>query len=226
MAVPRSGAQQRNRTSVRPARREKDRIPLRITDTTLRDAHQSLWATRMRTRDILDIMDVVDAAGYYSIEVWGGATFDVCLRFLRENPWERLRQIKAKARKTPLQMLLRGQNILGYRNYPDDLLERFVALACKNGVDIFRVFDALNDTRNVEYAVKAVKRHGGHAQGTICYTTSPVHTVEEFVRIAKEQLAIGIDSLCVKDMAGILSPIGAEHQIGRASCRERVFLLV
>jgi len=192
---------------------EKTRIPLRITDTTLRDAHQSLWATRMRTRDILEIIDVIDAAGYYSLEMWGGATFDVCLRFLRENPWERLRTIKAHAQKTPLQMLLRGQNILGYRNYPDDLLDRFVALACKNGMDIFRIFDALNDTRNLEYAVRAVKKHGGHAQGTICYTISPVHTVEEYVRIAKEQAALGIDSLCIKDMAGILSPISAERLV-------------
>ncbi|MDI6773869.1 MAG: pyruvate carboxylase subunit B [Verrucomicrobiota bacterium] len=196
-----------------PPRNSKNRIPLRITDTTLRDAHQSLWATRMRTKDMLGILDVMDSVGFYSLEVWGGATFDVCLRFLRENPWERLRQIKAKAKKTPLQMLLRGQNILGYKNYPDDLLDRFIALACKNGVDIFRIFDALNDTRNLEQAVKAVKRYGGHAQGTICYTISPVHTVEEFVRIAKEQVAMGIDSLCIKDMAGILSPISAEKVV-------------
>ncbi len=189
------------------------RIPLRITDTTLRDAHQSLWATRMRTGDILDILDVMDNAGFYSMEVWGGATFDVCLRFLREDPWERLRQIKAKAKKTPLQMLLRGQNVVGYRNYPDDLLDRFVALACRNGIDIFRVFDALNDTRNLEQAIRSVKRHGGHAQGTLCYTVSPVHTVSEFVRIAKEQVQMGIDSLCVKDMAGILSPIAAEKLV-------------
>lgn len=195
---------------------EKDknkRIPLRITDTTLRDAHQSLWATRMRTNDILEIMDVIDSAGFYSLEVWGGATFDVCLRFLRENPWERLRQIKAKAHKTPLQMLLRGQNVLGYKNYSDDLLDRFVALACENGIDIFRIFDALNDNRNLEYAIKSVKKHGGHAQGTICYTTSPVHTVEEFVRVASEQVQMGIDSLVIKDMAGILSPISAEKLI-------------
>ncbi|MFC1462646.1 pyruvate carboxylase subunit B [Verrucomicrobiota bacterium] len=192
---------------------EKGRIPLRITDTTLRDAHQSLWATRMRTKDIMRIIDVIDSAGYYSLEVWGGATFDVCLRFLRENPWERLRQIKAHAKKTPLQMLLRGQNVLGYRNYPDDLLDHFVALACENGIDIFRIFDALNDTRNLEYAIKSVKRHGGHAQGTLCYTISPVHTVEEFVRIAKEQVEMGIDSLVIKDMAGILSPISAEELI-------------
>lgn len=189
------------------------RIPLRITDTTLRDAHQSLWATRMRTPDILEILDTIDNAGFYSLEVWGGATFDVCLRFLRENPWERLRQIKAKAKKTPLQMLLRGQNVLGYRNYPDDLLDHFVALACENGMDIFRIFDALNDTRNLEQAIKSVKKHGGHAQGTLCYTISPVHTVEEYVRVATEQVQMGIDSLVIKDMAGILSPISAEQLI-------------
>ena len=189
------------------------RIPLRITDTTLRDAHQSLWATRMRTKDILGIIDTIDNAGYYSLEVWGGATFDVCLRFLRENPWERLRQIKARAKKTPLQMLLRGQNVLGYKNYPDDLLDRFGELACQNGVDIFRVFDALNDTRNLESAIKSVKRHGGHAQGTLSYTISPVHTVENYVKVALEQKAMGIDSLVIKDMAGILTPIQAEKLV-------------
>ena len=182
---------------------------VRITDTTLRDAHQSLWATRMRTDDILAIASEVDSAGYYSLECWGGATFDVCLRFLRENPWERLRQLKSVCKKTPLQMLLRGQNILGYKNYPDDVVERFVALACENGMDIFRIFDALNDTRNLEKAIKAVKKYGGHAQGTICYTYSPVHTVEKFVTIAQEQEAMGIDTLCIKDMAGILTPASA-----------------
>ena len=187
---------------------------LRITDTTLRDAHQSLWATRMRTDDILQILETIDRAGYYSLECWGGATFDVCLRFLRENPWERLRQIKAIAKKTPLQMLLRGQNILGYRNYPDDLLYRFVSLASENGMDIFRVFDALNDTRNLEHALAAVKKSGGHAQGTICYTSSPVHTVEKYVQIAKEQESMGADSLCIKDMAGILSPAAAQELVG------------
>ncbi|HEX2959506.1 MAG TPA: pyruvate carboxylase subunit B, partial [Chitinispirillaceae bacterium] len=189
------------------------KIPLRITDTTLRDAHQSLWATRMRTDDMLKIIDVIDNVGYYSLECWGGATFDVCLRFLRENPWERLRQIKAKAKNTPLQMLLRGQNLVGYRNYADDVVDRFVKLACKNGIDIIRVFDALNDTRNLEAAIKAVKKHGGHAQGTLCYTISPVHTIEKFVQYAKEQKELGIDSLCIKDMAGILSPIGAERLV-------------
>lgn len=189
------------------------RLPLRITDTSLRDAHQSLWATRLRTSDIMEIIDVVDSVGFYSLECWGGATFDVCMRFLRENPWERLRQIKSHAKKTPLQMLLRGQNILGYRNYPDDLLERFVALAVKNGVDIFRTFDALNDNRNLEQSIKFIKRFGAHAQGTICYTISPVHTVDEYVRIAKEQEQMGIDSLCIKDMAGILSPIAAYNLV-------------
>jgi oxaloacetate decarboxylase (Na+ extruding) subunit alpha len=188
-------------------------IPLRITDTTLRDGHQSLWATRMKTDDIMNIIDVVDSVGYYSLEVWGGATFDVCLRFLRENPWERLRLVKSKAQKTPLQMLLRGQNLVGYRNYADDVVDRFVHLACENGVDIFRIFDALNDTRNLESAIKAVKKHGGHAQGTLCYTLSPVHTVDKYIQYAKEQVALGVDSLCIKDMAGILTPIAAERLV-------------
>lgn len=186
---------------------------LRITDTTLRDGHQSLWATRMRTKDVIDIVDVIDNVGYYSLEVWGGATFDVCLRFLRENPWERLRLIKSKTPKTPLQMLLRGQNIVGYKNYPDDLLDRFIENAHQNGIDIFRVFDALNDTRNLEAAIKSVKKHGGHAQGTLSYTTSPVHTVEKYVRYAKEQVQLGIDSLCIKDMAGILSPVQSKSLV-------------
>jgi oxaloacetate decarboxylase alpha subunit len=192
----------------------EEKIPLRITDTTLRDAHQSLWATRMRTEDMLRIIDVIDNAGYYTLECWGGATFDVCLRFLRENPWERLRLIKSRAKNTPLQMLLRGQNLVGYKNYADDVVDRFVALACQNGIDIFRVFDALNDTRNLEAAIKAVKKHGGHAQGTLCYTISPVHTIEKFVQHAKDQVALGVDSIVIKDMAGILSPIGAEKLVG------------
>ena len=195
-------------------KQEKKKV-LRITDTTLRDAHQSLWATRMRTDDILGIAEAIDNAGYYALECWGGATFDVCMRFLRENPWERLRRIKAVCRKTPLQMLLRGQNLLGYRHYPDDVVERFVALACENGMDIFRVFDALNDPRNLETAVAAVKKYGGHAQGTLCYTTSPVHTVEKYVELAKAQEAMGIDSLAIKDMAGILTP-GAARELVKA----------
>lgn len=184
----------------------KKKTKLRITDTTLRDGHQSLWATRMRTDDILGIIETIDSAGYYSLEVWGGATFDVCLRFLREDPWERLRRIKAKAVKTPLQMLLRGQNIVGYKNYSDDLVIRFVEKAHENGVDIFRIFDALNDSRNLQTAIKAVKKSGAHAQGTLSYTISPVHTVKKYVNDAKEQVDLGIDSLCIKDMAGLLSP--------------------
>ncbi len=185
---------------------------IRITDTTLRDAHQSLWATRMRTDDILKIAETIDNAGFYSLECWGGATFDVCMRFLRENPWQRLREIKKVCKKTPLQMLLRGQNILGYKHYPDDVVERFVALACENGMDIFRVFDALNDPRNLETAIRSVKKYGGHAQGTICYTTSPVHTVANYVKLAKTQASMGVDSLAIKDMAGILTP-GAAREL-------------
>lgn len=196
---------QSNMTSAKPR--------INITDTTLRDAHQSLWATRMRTEDMLPIAAEIDNAGYYSLECWGGATFDVCLRFLHENPWERLRSLKAVCKKTPLQMLLRGQNILGYRNYPDDVLERFIALACDNGVDIFRIFDALNDTRNLEKAITTVKKYGRHAQGTICYTYSPVHTIDQFVTIARTQESMGIDTLCIKDMAGILSPVEATSLI-------------
>ena len=190
----------------------KKDMKIRITDTTLRDAHQSLWATRMRTDDILKIAETIDNAGFYSLECWGGATFDVCMRFLRENPWERLRQIKKVCKKTPLQMLFRGQNILGYKHYPDDIVERFTALACENGMDIFRVFDALNDPRNLEQAIKCVKKYGGHAQGTICYTTSPVHTVANYVKLAKEQASMGVDSLAIKDMAGILTP-GAAREL-------------
>ena len=191
----------------------KKDMKIRITDTTLRDAHQSLWATRMRTDDILKIAETIDNAGFYSLECWGGATFDVCMRFLRENPWQRLREIKKVCKKTPLQMLFRGQNILGYKHYPDDIVERFTALACENGMDIFRVFDALNDPRNLEQAIKCVKKYGGHAQGTICYTTSPVHTVANYVKLAKEQASMGVDSLAIKDMAGILTPGAARERV-------------
>lgn len=201
------------KTSSKETKDTTKRIPLRITDTTLRDAHQSLWATRMRTKDIMGIIDTIDQAGFYSLEVWGGATFDVCLRFLRENPWERLRFIKSRAPKTPLQMLLRGQNVVGYKNYPDDVLDRFVELACRNGVDIFRIFDALNDVRNLEQAIRSVKRYGGHAQGAISYTISPVHTVEKYVQFAKDLQALDVDSLVIKDMAGILSPMMAEKLV-------------
>ena len=193
------------------AKAEKKQV--RFVDTSLRDAHQSLWATRMRTKDILGILEAVDDAGFYALECWGGATFDVCMRFLREDPWERLRQIKSVCKKTPLQMLLRGQNCLGYKHYPDDVLDRCIAKMVENGMDIFRCFDALNDVRNLEAAIKAVKKYGGHAQGTICYTVSPVHTVANYVKFAKEQVELGIDSLAIKDMAGILTPSAARELV-------------
>lgn len=177
-----------------------------ITDTSLRDAPQSLWATRIKTDEIMSIADKIDNVGYHSVEVWGGATFDVMLRFLDEDPWERLRKLKKTFKKTPLQMLLRGQNVVGYKNYPDDVLEAFIMNAAEQGIDIFRAFDALNDVRNLESSFKYVKKSGKHLQGTICYTISPVHTVEYFVKVAKQQQDMGIDSLCIKDMSGILSP--------------------
>ena len=177
-----------------------------ITETVLRDGHQSLIATRMRTRDMLPAAERLDAVGYRSLEVWGGATFDVCLRFLREDPWERLRLLKRAMPRTPLQMLLRGQNLVGYRHYPDDVVERFVAESARQGVDIFRVFDALNDPTNMEVALRAVKKAGARAQGTICYTQSPVHTLASFVELGKRLAALGADELCVKDMGGFMPP--------------------
>ncbi|HAQ73416.1 sodium-extruding oxaloacetate decarboxylase subunit alpha [Stutzerimonas nitrititolerans] len=177
-----------------------------VTDTILRDAHQSLIATRMRLEDMLPICDKLDRVGYWSLEVWGGATFDACVRFLKEDPWERLRQLKAALPNTRLQMLLRGQNLLGYRHYSDDVVEAFVAKAADNGIDVFRIFDAMNDVRNLETAIRAVKKSGKHAQGTLCYTTSPVHTVELFVEQAKAMRDMGVDSIAIKDMAGLLTP--------------------
>ncbi len=182
---------------------------VKITDTTMRDGHQSLLATRMRTEDMLPISEEMDTAGFHSVEVWGGATFDTALRFLREDPWERLRELKKRFKKTPLQMLLRGQNVVGYRHYADDVVEKFCGLAVKNGMDIFRIFDALNDLRNLETAIKAVKKAGGHAQGTVCYTISPVHTVDMYARQAKQLEEMGCDSICLKDMAGLLHPYEA-----------------
>eukprot|EP00163_Fabomonas_tropica_P026919 TRINITY_DN5080_c0_g1_i1.p1 TRINITY_DN5080_c0_g1~~TRINITY_DN5080_c0_g1_i1.p1 ORF type:complete len:602 (+),score=121.55 TRINITY_DN5080_c0_g1_i1:294-2099(+) len=179
---------------------------IEVTDVILRDAHQSLIATRMRTEDMLPICEKLDQVGYWSLEVWGGATFDACVRFLKEDPWERLRQLRAALPNTRLQMLLRGQNLLGYRHYADDVVEAFVQKAADNGIDVFRVFDALNDLRNIETAMKAVKKAGKHAQGTICYTTSPVHTPELFVKQAKDMKAMGADSIAIKDMAGLLTP--------------------
>jgi len=182
---------------------------VKITDTTLRDGHQSLLATRMRTEDMLPIAERMDAAGFHSVEVWGGATFDTALRFLQEDPWDRLRELKKRFKKTPLQMLLRGQNVVGYRHYADDVVEKFCQLAVKNGMDIFRIFDALNDLRNLETAIKAVKKAGGHAQGCVCYTISPVHTTDMYAKQAKELAEMGCDSICIKDMAGLLHPYDA-----------------
>ncbi|MFA5800993.1 MAG: acetyl-CoA carboxylase biotin carboxyl carrier protein [Thermoleophilia bacterium] len=186
-----------------------------ITDTTLRDGHQSLWATRMRTADMLPILASMDDIGFYSLEVWGGATFDTCIRFLNEDPWERLRTIKQHCRKTPLQMLLRGQNLVGYRHYGDDLVRHFVARSAENGVDIFRIFDALNDTRNVEVAAEAVKEAGKHFQGAISYTISPVHTIDHYMEVAHIYAEMGADSLCIKDMAALLSPYHGEELVRR-----------
>lgn len=179
---------------------------IKITETSLRDGHQSLIATRMKTDEMLPIMEMMDKVGYHSLEMWGGATFDSCLRFLDEDPWERLRKIKSKLNQTKLQMLLRGQNILGYKNYPDDVLIEFVKRSLGNGIDIIRVFDALNDLRNIEKAIETTKKYGGHAQGTVVYTISPVHNIELYVSLAKQVQAMGADSLCIKDMSGILTP--------------------
>ncbi|MDD5772644.1 MAG: pyruvate/oxaloacetate carboxyltransferase [bacterium] len=183
-----------------------EKRPLMVTDTTLRDAHQSLWATRMSTDDILPVASKIDDVGYHSVEVWGGATFDVCMRYLNEDPWERLKLIKKYFKKTPLQMLLRGQNIVGYKNYPDDVLDVFIKKSVENGISIFRIFDALNDVRNLEKAIEIVKREGAHAQGNICYTISPFHDIKHYLDCARRQINLGIDSLNIKDMAGILTP--------------------
>lgn len=188
-------------------------MAVKIVETSMRDGHQSLMATRMTTKDILSIIPDLDKAGFHALEVWGGATFDACLRFLDEDPWERLREIKKLAPNTKLQMLFRGQNILGYRHYPDDIVEKFVEKSIKNGIDIIRIFDALNDIRNLKSAVDATKKYGGHCQIALSYTTSPVHTIEYYVNLAKEVEAMGADSLCIKDMAGILLPDDAYNLI-------------
>lgn len=177
-----------------------------ITDTILRDAHQCLIATRMRTDDMLPICNKLDAIGFWSLEAWGGATYDACLRFLKEDPWERLRKLRQALPNTQIQMLLRGQNLLGYRHYSDDVVEKFVELAANNGVDVFRIFDALNDVRNLETAIHAVKKQKKHAQGAISYTTSPVHNIQQFVDMAKKMESLGCDSIAIKDMAGLLTP--------------------
>lgn len=187
--------------------------PVKITETILRDAHQSLIATRMTTEQMLPAVEMLDKVGYHSLEAWGGATFDSCLRFLNEDPWERLRKIKAKAKNTPLQMLFRGQNILGYRHYADDVVEYFVQKSIANGIDIIRIFDALNDIRNLQTAINATKKEGGHVQAAISYTISPVHNIDYFVKLAKEYESCGADSICIKDMAGLLIPYEAEKLV-------------
>jgi oxaloacetate decarboxylase alpha subunit len=180
--------------------------PLGITDVVLRDAHQSLFATRLRLDDMLPIAAKLDSVGFWSLESWGGATFDACIRYLGEDPWDRIRELKKAMPKTPQQMLLRGQNLLGYRHYADDVVEAFVERAATSGVDVFRVFDAMNDMRNIEIAMKAVKRHGKHAQGTLSYTLSPVHNLDGWIAQAKQIEDMGADSICIKDMAGLLKP--------------------
>lgn len=194
--------------------------PLAITDVVLRDAHQSLFATRLRLDDMLPIAAELDKVGYWSLETWGGATFDACIRYLGEDPWERLRALKQAMPNTPMQMLLRGQNLLGYRHYADDVVAKFVERAHTNGMDVFRIFDAMNDVRNFEQAVKATIDVGAHAQGTLSYTTSPVHNADTWVDLAKRLEDLGCHSLCIKDMSGLLKPYEAEELITRikASC--------
>jgi len=182
---------------------------VKIVETALRDAHQSLIATRMSTAEMLPILEKLDSVGYYALEAWGGATFDACLRFLNEDPWERLRIIRAHVKNTKLQMLFRGQNILGYRHYADDVVEYFVQKSIANGIDIIRIFDALNDPRNLKTAIKATKKEGGHVQAAISYTTSPVHNNAFFANYAKQLEEMGADSICIKDMAGLLRPYDA-----------------
>ena len=187
--------------------------PVHITDTTLRDAHQSLWATRMEIGDMLPILPKMDSVGYWSLEVWGGATFDAALRFLDENPWERLRTIRQHCPNTPLQMLLRGQNLVGYHHYSDEIVNRFVCASKRNGIEVFRVFDALNDIRNVVASAEAVKECGGLFEGAISYTVSPVHTLDSYLEYAQELKDLGADTICIKDMAGMLTPFRTEKMV-------------
>ena len=186
---------------------------VRITETVLRDAHQSLIATRMKFHEMEPMLQDLDKIGYHALEMWGGATFDSCLRFLNEDPWERLRKIRSQVKDTKLQMLLRGQNILGYKHYADDVVEEFVKKSVANGIDIIRIFDALNDTRNLRVALETTKKEGAHAQAAISYTISPVHTTEVYVNLAKEMEGMGADSICIKDMSGLLTPYYAEELV-------------
>ena len=184
-----------------------------ITETLFRDAHQSLLATRLKIEHMLAVAEMIDEVGYHSVEVWGGATFDTCLRYLNEDPWERLRTLRKRMPRTKLQMLLRGQNLVAYRQYPDDVVDTFVAKAVENGIDIIRIFDALNDTRNIERALRAVKKTGAHAQASVVYTVSPAHDIPGYVKIAKELVEMGADSICIKDMAGLLTPARASELV-------------
>ncbi|MFH0992829.1 MAG: oxaloacetate decarboxylase subunit alpha [bacterium] len=195
---------------------------VKIVETALRDGHQSLFATRMTTAESLCALAELDQAGYYALEVWGGATFDAAMRFLNEDPWERLRLIRAQCKNTKLQMLFRGQNILGYRHYSDDVVDKFVERSLANGIDIIRVFDALNDVRNLKCAVDSTKKHGGHCQIALSYTTSPVHTVDYYVALAKEVEKMGADSLCIKDMAGVLLPTDAFELVTRLKANTKL----
>ena len=197
---------------------------VRITETVLRDAHQSLIATRMSTKDMLPILERMDEAGYWALEMWGGATFDSCMRFLDEDPWDRLRLIRSRVKKTKLQMLLRGQNLVGYRHYADDVAREFVKRAVGNGIDIVRIFDALNDLRNVETTADQVKKEGAHLQLCISYTLSPVHTLEAFAEMAQKMAEMGADSIAIKDMAGLLSPVDCAKLV--RAIKERVSLPV
>ena len=201
-------------------------MKIKFTETVLRDANQSLIATRMPYAAFEPILETLDGAGYYSLECWGGATFDSCLRYLNEDPWERLRNIKARVKKTKLQMLLRGQNLLGYRHYPDDVVRKFVAKSIENGMDILRIFDALNDFRNIETAVDETLKRGGHAQGCICYTTSPIHNLDKYVALTKSLEGMGVHSVCIKDMAGIMGPGEAFELVRRlkSSVKLPIFL--
>ncbi|WFN37655.1 pyruvate/oxaloacetate carboxyltransferase [Methanomicrobium antiquum] len=187
--------------------------PVKITDTTLRDAHQSLIATRLRTEDMIPVAREIDKAGFFSVEAWGGATFDSCIRYLNDDPWQRLSDLNSVLKNTPIQMLLRGQNLVGYKHYPDDVVEKFIEAAGRNGVDIFRIFDALNDIRNMEKSMETVKDIGAHLQGTISYTTSPVHSTEKFIGFAEALYSKGCDSICIKDMAGLIMPKAAKELI-------------
>jgi len=232
---PKRGSSQKNKTSPptpakgkAPARQSGPDIEasagrrLHLTDVALRDGHQSLLATRMRTEDLLPIASKLDNVGFWSLEVWGGATFDACLRFLKEDPWERLRAFRAAAPNTRLQMLLRGQNLVGYRHYADDVLEKFIELSAANGIDVFRIFDALNDIRNLRHAMEVAKSCGKHVEATICYTVSPVHSLNHFVEQAKQLEDLGTDTICIKDMAGLLPPFEAYELVSRLKNAVRV----